>query len=201
MTTGLAAAIATLALPAVPQTAEPVRISFAARVHNVYDPGNELHEAISVGDLLHGTVTYDPSAPGSHPQPNVARYEFRRSPNGIVVEAGQLIFQTDPKNVDFSIALANDEGSPARDRYIVTSARNLPLLNGALVTRISWQLVDESLEALTGTTLPASAPDLDRWRSEFGLTLEGRGTVDFIIRAHVIDATVCTRDMRCPAPE
>ena len=49
-------------LGAIVTSAEPVRIAFVARVHNVYDPGDALHDTIAVGDLLHGTLTYDPSA-------------------------------------------------------------------------------------------------------------------------------------------
>ena len=188
-------------LGSVAPSAEPVRISFVARVHNVYDPGDALHEAIAVGDLLHGTVIYDPSAPDTNPATNVGRYEFRRSPYGMVVEAGQLVFQTNAKKVDVSVVLAKGEGTPPRDTYTVTSSNNLPLLNGATVTRMSWQLVDDTLKALTTTKLPTGAPDLDKWRSEFGLTLEGQGTVEFIIRAHVTEAKLCARDMRCHSPE
>ena len=179
---------------------EPVRISFVARVDNVYDPGDGLHEAIHVGDLLQGTITYDPSAPDADPRPNVGRYEFRRAPNGFVVEAGQLVFQTDPNRVDFSVTLSNDEGDPPRDSYVVTSTSNLPLQNGASVTRISWQLVDDTHTALAGAALPGAAPDLRKWKSEFGLTIEGQGTVEYIIRAQVTEAKLCTGAMRCPSP-
>jgi hypothetical protein len=181
-------------------SAEPVRIAFLARVDNVYDPGDELHDAMHVGDLLQGTLTYDPAAPDVNPRPNVGRYEFRRAPSGFVVEAGQLIFQSDPNRTDMSVTLSNDEGDPPRDSFVVTSGNNLPLQNGASVTRISWQLADDTRTALTGVSLPAAAPDLRRWTSEFGLTIEGRGTVEYIIRAHVTEATLCTGSMRCPSP-
>ena len=82
----------------------------------------------------------------------------------------------------------------------MASTNNLPLQNGASVTRISWELVDDSLKALDSTALPAAPPDLDKWQSEFGLTIEGRSTVEFIIRAHVIEAKLCTAGMRCPSP-
>jgi hypothetical protein len=177
----------------------PVRIVFVARVQNVYDPGESLHEAVRVGDLMRGTLTYDPAARGSNPRPGVSRYEFRRNPYGILIEAGQYLFQTDPDRVDVSIELSNDEGAPPRDSFLLSSRNNLPLQNGAAVSRISWQLVDESATALADTRLPGTAPALDSWRSEFGLTLEGQATVEFIIRAHVIEATLCTAAMRCPS--
>jgi hypothetical protein len=82
----------------------------------------------------------------------------------------------------------------------MASANNLPLQNGASVTRISWELVDESLKALDSTALLAGPPDLDQWQSEFGLTIEGRSTVEFIVRAHVVEVKLCTTGMRCPSP-
>jgi hypothetical protein len=182
------------------RAAEPVRIVFVARVENVYDPGEALHEAIEVGDLMRGTLTYDPAAPGSNPRPGVGRYEFRQTPFGVLIEAGQYVFQTDPAQVDVSIELSNDEGSPPRDSFLLNSRNNLPLSNGAAVSRISWQLVDDSSKALESTRLSGGAPDLTRWRSEFGLTLEGQAAVEFIIRAHVIEAMPCTPEIRCPSP-
>jgi hypothetical protein len=68
------------------------------------------------------------------------------------------------------------------------------------VARISWQLVDDTARALHSTRLPSAAPALETWRSEFGLTLEGQATVEFIIRAHVIEAALCTPQIRCPSP-
>jgi hypothetical protein len=179
---------------------EAVRIVFVARVQNVYDPGESLHDAIQVGDLMRGTMTYDPTTRGSNPRPGVGRYEFRQTPFGILIEAGQYVFQTDPSHVDMAIELTNDAGAPPRDEFLLTSRNNLPLHNGAAVSRISWQLVDDSSRALDSTRLSSAAPDLDKWRSEFGLTLEGEATVEFIIRAHVVEATLCTPAIRCPSP-
>jgi hypothetical protein len=180
--------------------AEPVRIVFVARVQNVYDPGEALHEAIQVGDLMRGTMTYDPATPGSNPRPGVGRYEFRQTPFGILIEAGQYVFQTDPTQVDMSIELWNDEGTPPRDGFLMDSRNNLPLSNGAAVSRISWQLVDDTSTALDSTRLSGAPPDLTRWRSEFGVTLEGQATVEFIVRAHVMEAMPCTPETRCPSP-
>lgn len=182
------------------RAADPIRLLFVARVQNVYDPGEALKDAPQVGDLLRGTVTYDPAAPDTDPLPTVGRYDHHQAPFGISIEAGAFVFQTDPKRVDFSIVVSNNHGVPPRDSYVVTSRNNLPLPNGAAVSRISWELVDDSLKAIDSPALPVTAPDLSRWRSDFGLTIEGHATVEFIIRAHVIEATVCTPEMRCPSP-
>jgi hypothetical protein len=179
----------------------PTRIVFVARVDNVYDPGEALRDTIHVDDFLRGTMTYDINAADSDARPDVGRYEHHHPPYGILIEAGPFVFQTDPKRVDFSIVVSKAQGVPPRNSYVVTSANNLPLQNGAAVSRISWELVDDSLTALNSATLPAIPPDLDKWQSEFGLTLEGRSPVEFIIRAHVIEAKLCASGMRCPSPD
>src|SRR6185503_93940 len=126
----LVAILSAASLLVVVWSAEPVRIAIVARVDNVYDPGDELHDAMKVGDLLQSTLTYDPAAPDINPRPNVGRYEFRRAPSGFVVEAGQLIFQRGPRRTAVSVTLSNDEGDPQRDAFVVTSGNNLPLQNG-----------------------------------------------------------------------
>jgi hypothetical protein len=183
------------------RAAGPTRILFAAHVDNVYDPGEALRDGIQAGDVMRGTITYDAAAPDRDARPDVGRYEYHQPPFGFAIEAGPFIFQTDPRRVDFSIVVANDHGTPRRDSYSVTSAGNLPLQNGAAISRISWELVDDSSRALDSTALPTAAPELERWQSEFGLTVNGQATVEFIIRATVVEARLCTAGMRCPSPE
>ena len=74
------AGLGLLAQRATSAAKEPIRIVFVARVQNVYDPGESLHEAIHVGDLMRGTMTYDGATLGSTPRPGVGRYEFRQAP-------------------------------------------------------------------------------------------------------------------------
>lgn len=181
--------------------AEPVRILFVARVQNVYDPGGILEDAIQVGALLRGTVSYEAPTADAHPRVGIARYEYHRPPNGFSIEAGPFLFQTDPRRVDFAIEVVNDAGAPPRDRLVLTSRNNQLLQNGATVSRISWELGDDTLKALHTTSLPSTAPDLNIWQSEFGLTLEGLSPAEFIIRAHAIEAALCTPTMRCPSPQ
>jgi hypothetical protein len=176
---------------------EPVRFAFTARVQNVYDPIDALQGAIQVGDLVQGTFTYDPAAPDADPRPGVGRYEHRRAPYGVLAAVGGLSFETDPEAVDLTITIANDEGAPPRDRYLLESRRNLRLSNGASVSRISWQLDDETRRALEGEALPPAPPDLATWQSEFGLTLEGGDTVGYIVRAHIIHVSRCRNPSAC----
>jgi hypothetical protein len=175
---------------------EPVRIVFVARVQNVYDPGESLHEAIQVGDLMRGTITYDPETRGSSPRPGVERYEFRQAPFGILIEAGQYLFQTDPDHVDVSIELSNDEGAPAHDSFLLTSSNNLPLHNGAAVSRMSWQPVDDTA---TRSRAPASgaAPALER-----GDGIGRRSAHDRRVhhQSARVEAALCTIQIRCPSP-
>lgn len=191
----------TVVAPRALGAADPVRLVLVAIVDNVYDPGDALLETVHVGDAVRGTITFDPAAPNRNPGSDIGRYDYHQPPYGMLIEAGPYVFQTDPRHVEFSIAVANDEGTPPRDSYVMTSTRNLPLQNGSEVSRIAWELLDETHTAVDSTALPMGAPDLARWPSGFGLTLNGRSTVEFIIRAHVTEASLCTRAMRCPSPE
>ena len=199
LTIGLA--LGSLLMDPGARAASPTRIVFVAHVDNVYDPGEALGGGIGVDDLLRGTITYDADMANTDPRPDVGRYSHHQAPFGISIEGGPFIFQTDPTRVDFSIVVSNDRGVPPRDSYVVTSSNNLPLQNGASVSRISWELVDETHRALSSAALPSTPPDLDKWQSEFGLTIEGRSTVEFIIRAHVVEAKPCTPGIRCPSPQ
>jgi hypothetical protein len=162
-------------------------LTFVAHVQNVYDPIDALGGSVLVDDLVHGVLTYDTAAADTDPGTAVGRYEYRGGPNGLSVTIGSLTFQTDPDDVDLSVTIRNDDGTPPRDQHLVQSRRNLPLSNGATVSLISWQLDDDRHAAVDGTALSVAPPDLARWRSEFGLTLEGGDTVSYIIRAHVLE--------------
>jgi hypothetical protein len=184
----------------IARAADPIRLLLVARVQNVYDPGEALKDGLQAGDLLRGTITYDPAARDTDPRPDVGLFEHHQVPFGLSIEGGPFVFQTDPARVDFSIVVSNDSGVPPRDSYLAISRNNVPLADGSTIARISWEIVDDSRKALDSAVLPVTAPDLSKWRSDFGLTIEGRATVEFIIRAHVIEASLCTPEMRCPSP-
>jgi hypothetical protein len=156
--------------------ATDVTIEFTATVATVDDSGGVLGGAISPGDTLTGTYTYDLDTPDTNSAPYVGDYRHAAAPYGMQVFAGGLEFATDPSNVDFLVELVNDHPtSTPPDSYVLHSYNNLPLPDGAEVDHISWTLVSESATAIDGTSLPATPPVLSDWDQQlsWGLTLDG----------------------------
>jgi hypothetical protein len=168
-------------------------IKIIAKVAYISDTYNLLGDVIQINDTISGKYTYDSGTPDSNPDPKIGDYRHISSSFGIEVKAGNLVFKTNPSNVDFLIELVNDYGNPQRDFYLVQSYNNLQLSNGMFVDRIYWQLEDNTSSALSNTALPTTAPVLPKWQSKLGLTLIGydpdNPSKGFVIRAHVTKAT------------
>lgn len=189
--------------------AEPITIEITAEVAYVDDPNNCLGGAISVGDTLTGSYTYESTVLDSNPIPTVGDYGHSTPPFGIRVTGGGFIFETDPDNVEFLVEICDNHGNPSSDNYLLRSYNNLPLSNGASVLHISWQLDDPICTALSSEALPTVPPVLTDWQSVFGLSIEGSCCHDlrcdfpeFFIRAHVtsaIPAPAATVNIDLPA--
>jgi hypothetical protein len=189
----VAACLLLLASPGAQASPDvPISINFTAEVWDVDDDFNHLGGAISVGDTITGSYTYDAATPDSNPDPTVGRYLYTSPPYGIRVDAGGFVFQTDPSNVDFEIEILNDRDSPARDYYVVTGRHGLPLSNGASVDSIQWQLDDPTATALSSDALPTVPPTLADWESLFGLWLLGEGSPYgfYTVSAHVTSVSL-----------
>lgn len=174
-----------------------ITINIIAQVETVDDPDNILGGAISVGDTITGTYIYNPAITDSNALPTVGDYRHTSSPCGILVTADNLVFRTDPSNVDFLVEICNDHGTPKSDNYLLRSYNNLPLYTGALVEHIAWQLDDPTCTALSSEALPTTPPVFTDWESIFGLTLTGHDPADltgfgYFIRAHVTTAELST---------
>ncbi|MFZ0033482.1 MAG: hypothetical protein WAK60_00660, partial [Sedimentisphaerales bacterium] len=75
------------------------------------------------------------------------------------------MFETDPTNVAFLVAIRNDIPSEGSDIYVIGSSNNLPLSNGTSVESITWQLYDPMGNAILSDILPITAPVLEDWQS------------------------------------
>jgi hypothetical protein len=176
-----------------------VTIALTATVETVDDTGNLLGGAIQPGDTITGRYIYNAATSDTNSSPNVGDYWHTAPPYGISVQAGGLIFETNPQNVSFLVEIVNN--LYGQDNYLFRSYNNRPLSNGARVTHIAWQLDDPSQTALKSATLPRTAPRLSSWQSTFGLTLEGsdapgpysQGDNHFFVRAHVTQAQKISR--------
>jgi hypothetical protein len=165
-----------------------VKIAFTAKVSDLQDVSNVLEDNVKVGDTLTGTYTYNPSTKDTNADETVGDYHHVKKPYGIIVNAGNLVFKTDPKNVNFLVELVNRD---LDDHYLLRSYTNLPLSNGIPVEHISWQLDNETGESLSSASLKKAPtpPKLQDWIDPFGLTIIGGDESDFensfFIRAHV----------------
>ena len=103
-------------------------------------------------------------------------YPHDRKAFGITVNVGGFVFKTDPKNVNFLVELVN------RDTYyyLLRSYNNLPLSDTIPIEHISWQLDDETGNALTNDSLKSAPipPILENWKDSYGLTITGGAYCD-----------------------
>ena len=88
--------------------AEPITIEITAEIAPVDDPNNCLGSAISVGDTLTGSYTYESTVLGSNPITTVGDYGHSAPPFGIRVTGGGFIFETDPNNVEFLVEICDN---------------------------------------------------------------------------------------------
>jgi hypothetical protein len=166
--------------------AELITINITATVDIVEDSGNYLEGKIHIGDTITGSYTYESTTLDSNPLPNGGAYWHYTTPAGISLSVGGFEFRTNPDSVNFVIEITNDY--PPNDDYFVSSNNNLTLSNGTTVTYVSWHLGDSTGTALSGDTLPVTAPLLSQWQSN-NLDIHGGEKMDeFFISADVTSA-------------
>ena len=124
---------------------------------DVGDPGNVLDGKIKKGDIFSGTYTYDSGAADSFPSdPTIGEYLFDTPPYGVSINMGGLTFASAPQRDNFQIEVIYDGVS--MDRYQITSANNLLLENGAIVSQIFWRLDYNNSSTFTSDALPLTPP-------------------------------------------
>lgn len=172
-------------------TAGLITIEINAKVDEVEDPHNLLNNVIKVNATIGGKYIYDSGTPDSLPDSSVwGRYDMTSSSCKFVVNAGGLVFKTNPSAVEFRITIAN--GYWSTDGYLVESNNNLQLSNGMLVIRIYWGLTDMNESFFSSDALPTTAPvPLTAWEANT-LVLVGENPSnpdqDYAITAHVTNA-------------
>ena len=171
-----------------------IQIAIEARVSQVEDPANLLESNIAPNDLITGTYTYNSDTPDTNPSSSEGAYWHDSTPYGINLSGGGYDFETDPTDVEFSIAIGNNWGTLNEDIYSLNSRNNLPLSNGVGIDYIIWQLNDSTGQAISNTDLPLVPPVLDDWESIFGLYIQsdkyGPNDDSFLIISHVESAVL-----------
>ena len=165
-----------------------IAIKIVAEVTDVYDPDNLLGGAINIGEKIKGKYIYDSGTVDTFGgYPDIGFYEHYSAPYGIELEAGGFVFETNPNDVDFLIAIFdNDHYYYNGDLYGVVSYNNMPLSNEISIDIIYWILIDHTFSTLSSDALPTTAPVLLDW-GENELYISGNG---FDITAKVTKATL-----------
>lgn len=174
--------------------AEVVSIDITAVVAHVDDYGNYLGGKIKPGDEITGTYIYDTAIPDTNPLANVGDYEHTTPGFGVCLDAAGIKFRSHPTMPQFLLELVNNHYN--NDAYLFHSYNNafdiaVPLNSPYEQPDniISWQLDDDTQQALSHLSLTNQAPDLNAWQSWFGLNIHSRSMQgEFMIRAHVTSA-------------
>jgi len=164
-----------------------IMISFTGTVTQMDDRSNLLYGNVKVGTPLTGEYTYRLPTKDTNTDQTVGDYPHDRKAFGITVNVGGFVFKTDPKNVNFLVELVNRD----TDHYLLRSYNNLPLSDTIPIKHISWQLDDETGNALSNDSLKSAPipPILQNWKDPYGLTITGGAdrdpTQSFFVRAHI----------------
>ena len=161
--------LAGLAMRPADARAAIVTIKLAGEVSYVDKYSPLLNELFTVGDPVSGVYVYEAEPGPGNTATGVRDYWFRSEPYGINLTVGDFTIQSDPDNLEFLIEILNDH--TGMDGYAVMSYSNLPLSTGLLVDMISWQLIDYSGTALSGTSLLYEPPVLSDWPDHSGMRI------------------------------
>lgn len=148
--------------------AEMITFDFTATVTQSENNVPLTGGSIPVSSSLTGSYTFDSDAVDvASGDPDLGQYQYGTQPNGITVQAGSNVFQTDPNNVDFRITAQDGVDNTINfDRYEVQSFNNLwPLtLPPGTVVDALGNLISIQMQGLadfiTGDGLPLLPPPL-----------------------------------------
>jgi hypothetical protein len=174
--------------PAAAAADSPVTVFFTATVDEVRDAYSVLN--VKPGDTITGTYTYNAAAPNSPREYSNNSYIHTTAPYGIHLSVGNMVLETNPQNVYFSMYLANNVNG--RDSSVLGSINNRPIPGLWDITEISWSLYDPTMTALKNTNFSRTAPTLSDWRQDAGWGLRVRGADlvpnsehNLLLQAHV----------------
>jgi len=166
-----------------------ITIEIEAVVDDVHDDDNYLEGLVNIGDLITGTYTYDTGTADSSASSNIGRYRHVTYPCGFSLNVGGFDFMTNPVSPNFVVEIGNNASYD--DFYIADSLSNAALSNGTNLNTIRFVLGDDSENAISAVDLPATAPVLADWPTNYLSIGGGPGDrVGFSFRGHVTSAVV-----------
>lgn len=185
--------------------AVPITIDISGAVTSVFDSYDFLGGAITAGNIITGSYTYESTTPDSEPSYTWwGRYRHNTAPYGISVNINGFTFATDPANVNFEVYVHNNVSSTTKDLYTVKSVSNLPS-NGLEVNEIYWRLTDPTATVWDSDALPLTPPTLSDWESPDYFTISGWGPSGgwedrFEIYGNITSVTLSSASNPVPEP-
>lgn len=142
-------------------SAEMLTFNVTGSVTQVNDAGNVLGGAVTPGQRLNGSYSYETSVA---PQPlatNGNRYVLQGTAARIRLTTGSLTFESNPSGTGFTqIEVYNNPPGAGSDWMSMTSNGFSPLANGATIGSVFMQLNDSTGTMISAPTLPITAPSL-----------------------------------------
>jgi hypothetical protein len=166
-----AALVALLIAATAAGAAETRTVGLTAQVNYAQSFNISVCGDAAVGDIITGSYTYTLGTRDTSPGNNSGSYGWSAPPNGITLNVGSAVVQTDynapppprpgPPGPPFTIGLTIGNSPTPADSYTVESSGN----QGCFFNRgmVSLTLVDTTGTALTNTSLPTKAPKLADW--------------------------------------
>ncbi len=174
--------------------AEIITIAISGTVTSVDDSANLLNGKIATGSVMTGSYTYNTNIAPSYSDEFTTIYTFNAQPYGITLDIDGIIFGADPVTPELKLALTNDAFPTGEDAYILSSHQNQTILDDIGIESIRWQLGDDTGEALSGLTLPVTAPILSDWGSRNLISINsdkiGTNYDEFYITLEITSATL-----------
>jgi len=156
-----------------------VSVDIYGWVTEVDDRNGVLGGQIAIDDFVSGNYIYDSGVSDNNPSALIGNYRYDSAPFGLSLNINDLVFESNPQELDLLIEIYNDYD--LKDRYFISSANNQALSNGAAVDQILWQLVDEQGTVLSSDSLISPSPISGGWEiNNFRITC-GRASIRGII--------------------
>ena len=182
------------ALPVGVARSDIVTIRIDGEVSYVDKYSTVLNDLFVVGEPVSGEYVYDTDTPDSSGSSRSGLYWHYDGPYGISLSINEFVFQSAPDNLQFLVGISDRDFN---DGYLIRSYTNLALSNGLQVNHISWQLDDYSGTPLSSTVLPATAPVLEDWDFDRGLTVELGEKGSLVLGIEVTDVMLVPEPTTC----
>jgi len=142
--------------------AQQVSYNITATVTNFDDSAGKLQGAITLGQQITGTYTFDDGVPDSDVNPQFAFYDQTNTgAAGFDLTAGGLSLKSEPTQPGFMHSI--DIGNDLSDHFHIGSWGNVPLPNGTPVWDINVDFYDSTGTALNNTLLSSTPPDITKF--------------------------------------